>query len=141
MRLFHSISPFIQRDGFRVKAAGNLSFLIIAHCDHSVDHLLDAGDVGGCHIILRIQLILPDCFLALFMNRDHNPTQLVFDFFKLPGQTHAVLAHFQRGSRDTAGVGRLARGEQDSLLTIQSDRFVIIRHIRALSDELAARID
>ena len=46
----------------------------------------------------------------------HDVVQALVNLFKGPGEAQAVLAHFQAGGSNAAGVGCLSRGKQDAVL-------------------------
>ena len=68
----------------------------------------------------------------------HDVAQQLLQLFFLPGQTRAVLAHFQTRHRHAARVGGLARREQD--LGVQEDvnAFLDGRHVGAFGHRHAA---
>ena len=64
---------------------------------------------------------------------DHDLLELLVDLVERPAQTHAVLAHLQRGGGYAAGVGSLAGGKEDAALLEDLRRFRGGGHVRALA--------
>ena len=69
---------------------------------------------------------------------DHDVVQALIHFLESPGQAQAVLAHFQAGGSNAAGVGCLSRGKQDAVLLQVSDGIRGGRHVSTLGYAVAA---
>ena len=69
---------------------------------------------------------------------DHDALQLCINFFECPGQTLAVLGHFQTGGSNTACVCSLCRSKQDAGSQELVDCFRSRRHVCALCNNLNA---
>ena len=69
---------------------------------------------------------------------DHDALKLGINFLEGPGQTLGVLAHFQCGGCDTAGVGSLAGNEEDAVLLQVLGRLEGSGHVRAFADRIDA---
>ena len=69
---------------------------------------------------------------------DHDVVQALVDLLKAPGQAQRVLAHLQAGGGYAARVGSLGRAEEYAGRLEDLDSLRGGRHVRALSDKLAA---
>src|SRR5690606_39211481 len=96
---------------------------------HSVRHLLEAGDIGALHVVY-VPAELLTIGQATVVDVVHDFTQHKLQLRLLPGPARRVLAHFQPGHRDTAGVGRLAGPEHRLRPAEVVRRFQVARHVR-----------
>ena len=64
--------------------------------------------------------------------------QALVNLFKGPGEAQAVLAHFQAGSSNAAGVGCFSGSEQDTVALQVSDCFRGRRHVSTFGNSVAA---
>ena len=75
---------------------------------HGVGDLQEAGNVGAEHHVARLAA-LDGGVVAGLKDALHDAVQLLVDFFEAPAHAQGVLAHFQTGGGNAAGVGSLAR--------------------------------
>ena len=66
-------------------------------------------------------------------NINHDALQLAVHFFEAPAETFAVLAHFQRGGGNTAGICSFSGNEQDTVLLQILGSFQSGGHISAFT--------
>src|SRR5699024_1413963 len=78
----------------------------LAH--HGRGDLQEARDVGAGHQVALAAVFLGSIGSSL-VDVDHDVVQTLVHFLEGPAQAQGVLAHFQAGSSDTAGVGSLGR--------------------------------
>src|SRR5690554_742166 len=104
---------------------------------HGVGYLDEAGDVGALDVIDVTILALA---IALTGRVDglHDGVQAGIDFAIGPLHAHGVLAHLQTADSDAAGVGCLARGEQDAGFLEDVDGLQGRGHVGTLGDAEAA---
>src|SRR4051794_17581725 len=76
--------------------------------EHRLRQALEGYDVGPEDVIAALA-VLCSRRQAIIMNVAHDASQALLSVFKAPAVTTGVLLHLQRGGRDTACVGRLAR--------------------------------
>ena len=100
--------PRNRRFGDLPYAATEILKLHNALSHHGVGDLQEAGNVGAEHHVARLAA-LDGGVIAGLEDVLHDAVQLLVDFFEAPAHAQGVLAHFQTGGGDAAGVGSLAR--------------------------------
>ena len=68
----------------------------------------------------------------------HELLELAVDLLEGPGEVLGVLAHLEAGNQHATGIGRLAGHERDAVLQEVLSRLERRRHVRTLSNDLAA---
>ena len=114
---------------------GGKSNHTLAH--HSAGDLLEACDVGTGNQV-ALHAVTLGCIGSVLVDVDHDVVQALVNLFKGPGEAQAVLAHFQAGSSNAAGVGCLSGSEQDTVALQVSDCFRGRRHVSTFSNSVAA---
>ena len=102
-------------------------------CFHSIEDLLEAGDIGACHVV-AFHAVLLGSGVDVVIDVDHDALELLVDFLECPGQTLGVLAHFQCGGSYAAGVGCLAGNEENAVLLQVLGRLEGGGHVCAFAD-------
>ena len=105
------------------EAWGKKSNHTLAH--HSAGDLLEACDVGTGNQV-ALHAITLGCIGSVLVDVDHDVVQALVNLFKGPGEAQAVLAHFQAGSSNAAGVGGKIKLDEngDAIKSIAFNTFV-----------------
>ena len=107
---------------------------------HGVGDLQEAGNVRAEHHVARLAA-LDGGVVAGLKDALHDAVQLLVDFFEAPAHAQGVLAHFQTGGGNAAGVGSLARRVEQAGLDDRVDGLGGQRHVRAFEHGHGAVFD
>ena len=99
--------------------------------EHRVGHLHEAADVRAQHVVPRLPVFVRGGRAAV-VDADHDLGEPFLGVLERPGVAAGVLLHFQRGGGHAAGVGGLARAEQDAGLLEDRDGLTGRGHVGAL---------
>ncbi len=105
--------------------------------EHGGGDLHEAGDVGALHVVdgaVGLGAVLH----ASLVDGVHDEVQLLIDLLAAPADVGRVLGHFQAGSRDAAGVDRLAGREIHPNVLEERDGAGLAAHIGHLAAAPAA---
>ena len=107
--------------------------------DHRVGDLDEACEVGSGNVV-ALHAVLFGRVVGVVVDGLHDVLELGVDFVGGPGKAHGVLAHFETGNRNTAGVGGLAGRESDAAVEVV-DGIGRAAHVRGLDNHHAAVLD
>ena len=107
--------------------------------DHRVGDLDEACEVGTGNVV-ALHAVLLGGIVGVVVDGLHDVLELGVDLFGGPGKAHGVLAHFETGNRNTAGVGGLAGRESDAAVEVV-DGIGRAAHVRSLNNHHATVFD
>ena len=105
--------------------------------DHRVGDLAEARDIGAEHVVVRLPEFRGD-FMRGIVNALHDVVKSLVNLLGTPSETDRVLAHLQSAGGDAAGVGGLARAEENVVFQEDIGRADRGGHVRAFGNADAA---
>ena len=116
----------IKNPGLLARKPGIFQYLILG-CrlyatlrQHGVGDFHEASDVGSDDVV-DVAVGLGAVLHAYRVDVHHDRVEFCVDLFRRPGDTHRVLRHFEPRRRHAAGIGSLARGEEQLVLLEDAD--------------------
>ena len=108
--------------------------------EHSVRDFRKARDVCADYEVV-LSAVLFGVRRNLTVDAFHNAVKFLIDFFESPAEAQAVLAHFERGSSNAAGVSRFTGGKEHAVFLQVFDRVGSRGHVRAFRNDRYAVFD
>ena len=107
---------------------------------HCLCNLKETCNVSTCNIV-AFHIITLGSIINFMEDINHDLMKFCINFVRCPGKSLGVLAHFQTGGGDAAGVGSLARRVEQAGLDDRVDGLGGQRHVRAFEHGHGAVFD